>query len=133
MKDVWASKLLIPKIDASLPALDKCRKELVISARSTADVQMRDEVFLEALSVGPIWNVSTDECCTYAGWSMRTPQGFMGPPAALVVPPQWALQDMSSASVRPPRTSSVVDPAACPGTCPMGPVLSPYNADAGLQ
>ncbi len=58
---------------------------------------------------------------------MRTPLGFIGPPAALNVPPQWALQDMSSASVRPPRTNSVVDPAACP----MAAAPSPFSPDAG--
>lgn len=64
--------------------------------------------------------------CTYVGYVLRTPLGFIGPPAALKVPPQWALQDMSSASVRPPRTTSVIDPAA------MGAAPSPFSPDAGI-
>ena len=63
--------------------------------------------------------------CIHAGYGLRTPLGFIGPPAALNVPPQWALQDMSSASVRPPHTTSVVNPAA------MGALPSPFSPDAG--
>ena len=60
---------------------------------------------------------------------MRTPLSFTGPPAALNVPALWALQDMSSASVRPPRTTSVVDPAACS----LGKAPSPLSPDAGQR
>ncbi|CAL5222836.1 g5260 [Coccomyxa viridis] len=60
------------------------------------------------------------------GHGARTPLGFLGPSAALNVPALWALQDMSSASVRPPRTNSVVDPSACS----MGDAPSPLSPDA---
>ena len=63
--------------------------------------------------------------CIYAGYGLRTPLGFIEPPAALNVPPQWALQDMSSASVRPPRTTYMIDPAA------MGAAPAPFSPDAG--
>ena len=58
---------------------------------------------------------------------MRIPLSCMGPPAALNVPALWALQDMSSASVRPPRTNSVFDPSACS----LGDAPSPLSPDAG--
>ena len=64
-----------------------------------------------------------------AGWNARTPLAFIGPPAALNVPAQWALQDVSSASVRPPRTDQVVDPAVCS----MGPPIAPFSPDAGMS
>ena len=64
-----------------------------------------------------------------AGWNARTPLAFIGPPAALNVPAQWALQDVSSASVRPPRTDQVVDPAVCS----MGPPIAPFSPDAGVS
>ena len=64
-----------------------------------------------------------------AGWNARTPLASIGPPAALNVPAQWALQDVSSASVRPPRTDQVVDPAVCS----MGPPIAPFSPDAGVS